>query len=537
MAETRLAAHFNREGFPVCDHHTYVIAGDGCLQEGVASEACSLAGTLRLSKLTLLYDANNIQIEGSTDLAFREDVAKRFQAYDWNVIDVPDGNSVPMISDALRKSRNSDRPTLIIVHTKIGFGCPKKQGSASAHGAPLGEDNLKEPRRTLGYEYPEDFFVPAEVYTEMDKVKSRGNHAEAAWKELMGKYREEYPELAVEWDAWHNAPDFFKVLDDDALFRFDAGSMATRSAGGQSLNRLFAILPNLFGGSADLAPSNNSDIKESPWYDRDNRDAVNIHFGVREHAMAGISNGIALHGGLHAYCATFFVFSDYMKGAMRLSALMKLPVTYILTHDSIGVGEDGPTHEPVEHLAALRALPDMTVIRPADAVETACAYLHAFRAKNPTAIVLTRQNLPVMDRDIAKNALKGGYILSDSKKKKPDVILIASGSEVNVALSAQRLLREQDIDARVVSMPSFELFDAQDEAYRDSVLPSNVRARVAVEALSSFGWHKYIGLDGACVCLDHFGESAPADYLFKKFGFTPEHVCEVAIGVAHKNRK
>ena len=525
MAEKHLAAKFNREGFNVIDHYTYCILGDGCMMEGISHEACSLAGTLRLNKLIAVYDDNEISIEGSTDIAFREDVPARFRAYGWNVIDVANGNCWRKVNDAVELAKDSDKPTLIVCHTTIGYGSPKA-GMASSHGEPLGADNVEATKKALEWPCEEPFGVPAEVYETTAAVAEKGAAARAAWCELYDAYKKAYPELAAEYEAWFSGELPVDLLNDESYWKFE-GSTATRASSGEVLNRLCKVIPNMIGGSADLAPSNKSNMKGRGDFSAEDRTGANLHFGVREHAMAAICNGIYLHGGLRPYCATFFVFSDYMKNAMRLSALMGLPIPYILTHDSIGVGEDGPTHQPVEHLAGLRAMPGMIVFRPADSKETAAGWYCAMAGKRPVSLVLTRQNLPLYENS-GKAALKGGYILSDSEKPIPDVILMASGSEVEQCMGAKDLLKEKGVDARVVSMPSFELFDEQPEEYKESVLPKAVRARVAVEAAATFGWHKYVGLDGQVIGLDQYGASAPAKLLFKHYGFTAEHVAEVA---------
>ena len=530
MAEKHLAAKFNRDGYPVVDHYTYCMLGDGGMMEGISHEACSLAGTLGLNKLIALYDDNEISIEGDTNIAFREDVPARFRAYGWNVIDVKEGNCWRQIDAALTVAKKSDKPTLIVCHTAIGFGSPK-QGMAASHGEPLGVENLAETKKNLEWPCAEDFAVPQEVYDCTAETLKAGKAAEAKWDELMAEYAKAYPELKAEFDKWFSGEivDLTKCED---LFAFEKGS-ATRASSGEVLNRLTKHVPNLFGGSADLAPSNKSYMKGKGDFSKETPDGDNLHFGVREHAMAAICNGIYLHGGLRPYCATFFVFSDYMKNAMRMSSIMNLGVPYVLTHDSIGVGEDGPTHQPIEHLAGLRAIPGLIVFRPADSKETAAGWIAALTEKHPVALVLTRQNLPLYDKS-GLDALKGGYIISDSEKATPDVLLMASGSEVEQCVGAQKLLKEEGIDARVISMPSFELFDAQPEEYRESVMPKAVRARVAVEAAASFGWHKYVGLDGATVTLDRFGASAPAGLLFKEFGFTAENVAANAKKVLGK---
>ena len=534
MAEAHLAEKFNKGKYNVVDHHTYAIVGDGCLMEGISGEASSLAGTLGLGKLVVLYDSNDISIEGSTDIAFREDVAKRYEAYGWQVLNVMDGNDIDAIEKAIEEAKaETSKPSLIIVKNQIGFGCPAKQGKASAHGEPLGAENVAAMKENLGFKQ-EPFYVPDEVYSNMNKYIEEGILKEENWNNLFKEYKEEYPELAEEYSKWMSGEiDKEALLNNEEFWAFDK-EMATRESSGIVINRLAQIIPNLIGGSADLAPSNKTYMAYKGDFSAEDRSGQNIHFGVREHAMAAIANGMYAHGGLKVFCSTFFVFSDYMKGAMRLSALMKLPVAYVLTHDSIGVGEDGPTHQPIEQLAAFRSMPNMTVFRPADSKETAAAWYYAItNGESPTSLVLTRQKLPLYD-GCPKRALKGGYILKDSKKATPDVLLMASGSEVELIYKAADELEAKGIDARVISMPSFEIFDAQDEAYKESVMPKEVRARVAVEALTSFGWHKYVGLDGDIISLDTFGASGNATTLFKQFGFTVENVVDKAIRVIGK---
>ena len=530
IAEAHLAAKFNRPGYPVIDHYTYCILGDGCMMEGISGEACSLAGTLKLNKLIALYDDNEISIEGDTNIAFREDVPARYRAYGWNVIDVRDGNCWKQVADAIELAKHSDAPTLIDCHTSIGFGSPRA-GMASAHGEPLGPDNLAATKEALGWPCKEPFTVPAEVYEHIAELMKKNEQAEADWQKLFSDYREAYPDLAGAWDFWFSEELPLDLMNDKDLWAFE-GKEATRASSGTVLNKLAARIPNLFGGSADLAPSNKSYTKGRGDFSAEDRSGCNMHYGVREHAMSAISNGIALHGGLRPYCATFFVFSDYMKNGMRMSALMKLPVTYILTHDSIGVGEDGPTHQPVEHLAGLRAMPGLNVFRPADSREVAAGWILSQTTHAPTALVLTRQNLPLYEHSGA-DALKGGYIISDCEGT-PDVLLMASGSEVEQCVEAQGILAGQGVKARVISMPCFELYEQQSDEYKESVMPKSIRARVAVEAAVSFGWHKYVGLDGATVTLDHFGASAPAAELFKNFGFTGENVANTALKVLGK---
>ncbi len=533
MAEAYLAKKFNRPGFSIVDHYTYVLSGDGCMMEGVSSEAASLAGTLGLGRLIVLYDSNNITIEGSTDIAFRENVSKRFEAYGWHTLKVEDGTDIAGIDAAIRAAKEvTDRPTLIEVKTLIGYGSPR-QGLASAHGEPLGADNIKAAKETLGWSYDEEFHVPDEVKAHLEQIRENGAKAEGAWDEMLKAYEREYPELASEWKAWKEKDYSEALLDDKNFWSFDSKANATRNSSGEALNKLADLVPNLIGGSADLAPSNKSNMKNRGNFSREDHSGSNLHFGVREHAMAAIANGMAAHGRLSPYVSTFFVFCDYMKPSMRLSALMNLPVTYVLTHDSIGVGEDGPTHQPVEQLASLRSIPNFVVFRPCDAKETAAGWYAAMsRKSSPTALVLTRQNLPQLEMT-GTDALKGAYTILDSGKK-PEIILMASGSEVQLVYEAGKQLMEKGVSVRVVSMPSWELFEEQDASYKESVLPSDVTRRLAAEAASSFGWHKYTGLNGDIISIDRFGESGPAGALFKKYGFTVENVLEKALKLLGK---
>jgi len=526
MAEARLAAEFNREGFPaVVDNYTYALTGDGCLMEGVAAEAVSLAGHLGLGKLILLYDRNEITIEGNTNLAFTEDVGKRFEAYGWTVQYVADGEDTAVIAKAIDNAKaDTTHPSLIIIRTEIAHGTPKAN-MASAHGEPLGADALKAMREF--YQWNEEpFAVPEDVKAYFAELQAGYSKQHAAYDAMFAEYKKAYPELYTKWVAWHEKklPDALK--NDPRLFS-STEPKATRIVSGELLNLVAEYVPNLFGGSADLAPSNKTELKGKGFFGAENHTGANIHFGIREFAMAAICNGIQLYGGFHAYCATFLVFTDYLKPALRLSAIMHQPVVYVMTHDSIGVGEDGPTHQPIEHLAALRATPGVLVFRPADAKETAYSYIMAFEAEKPSVLALTRQNLPQY-AETGEGTNQGGYILKDAKNGKPDVILMASGSEVELIYKAADLLEAEGIKTRVVSMPCLDLFDDQDAAYKEAVLPRNVRARVAVEAATAYSWDRYIGLDGTTVCIDHFGASAPAGVLFKEFGFTVEHVVAAA---------
>lgn len=524
LAEKHLAAVFNKENYPVVDHYTYVLGGDGCMMEGISSEAFSLAGTMGLSKLIVLYDSNRISIEGSTDLAFRENVEERMKAFGFQTITVEDGTNLDAIGLAIEAAKaDTERPSFITIKTEIGYGCPAKQGKASAHGEPLGVDNVKAMRETLGWPYEEPFFVPDEVYAHFAKLAEEKEETEAAWNVMFAAYCQEYPEMEALWEKYHSGVDADSLMNNEKLWLEQEKPEATRSLSGKMINLLKDEIPGMIGGSADLGPSNKTEMKGEGDFSAENPAGRNIHFGVRELAMAAIGNGIMLHGGLRAYVATFFVFSDYVKPMARLSALMGVPLTFVLTHDSIGVGEDGPTHEPIEQLAMLRAMPNLRVFRPCDATETSAAWLTAASSeKTPTALVLTRQNLAPITGS-SREALKGGYVIDDCEGT-PEVILIASGSEVELAVKAKAELEAEGTKVRVVSMPCMELFEEQSAEYRETVLPRAVRKRVAIEALSDFGWGKYVGLDGAYVCMKSFGASAPAAKLFEKFGFTVENV-------------
>ena len=524
LAEKHLAAVFNKENYPVVDHYTYVLGGDGCMMEGISSEAFSLAGTMGLSKLIVLYDSNRISIEGSTDLAFRENVEERMKAFGFQTITVEDGTNLDAIGLAIEAAKaDTERPSFITIKTEIGYGCPAKQGKASAHGEPLGVDNVKAMRETLGWPYEEPFFVPDEVYAHFAKLAEEKEETEAAWNVMFAAYCQEYPEMEALWEKYHSGVDADSLMNNEKLWLEQEKPEATRSLSGKMINLLKDEIPGMIGGSADLGPSNKTEMKGEGDFSAENPAGRNIHFGVRELAMAAIGNGIMLHGGLRAYVATFFVFSDYVKPMARLSALMGVPLTFVLTHDSIGVGEDGPTHEPIEQLAMLRAMPNLRVFRPCDATETSAAWLTAASSeKTPTALVLTRQNLAPITGS-SREALKGGYVIDDCEGT-PEVILIASGSEGELAVKAKAELEAEGTKVRVVSMPCMELFEEQSAEYRETVLPRAVRKRVAIEALSDFGWGKYVGLDGAYVCMKSFGASAPAAKLFEKFGFTVENV-------------
>ncbi len=525
MAEAHLAAEFNREGFPVVNHYTFALGGDGCMMEGISSEAFSLAGTLGLGKLIILYDSNRISIEGSTDIAFRENVQKRMEAFGFQLLEVEDGNDLEAIGKAIEEAKaDLSRPSFITIHTEIGYGCPAKQGKAAAHGEPLGEDNILAMKDFLEWPSKEPFFVPDEVYANYASIVEKLGKAEEDWCSLFKAYTEKYPELAKKWDEWHSRDGIAAKIDTEDYWQIPDKAEATRNLSGACINRVKDVLPNLFGGAADLAPSTKTNMKDAGDFSAEDYSGRNLHFGIRELAMAAIGNGMTLHGGLIPYVSTFFVFSDYTKPMARLSSLMKLPLIYVFTHDSIGVGEDGPTHEPIEQAAMFRAMPNFHLFRPADAMETNAAWFSALTSTStPTALALSRQNLPQLEGS-SKEALKGGYILQDSEKEVPDAIIMATGSEVSLAVEAKACLKAEGIDVRVVSMPCVDLFEEQDEAYKEKVLPKNVRARVAVEALIGFGWERYTGLDGKVISMNGFGASAPYSKLFPYFGFTTENV-------------
>lgn len=532
MAQAHMAATFNTEDYNVIDHYTFVLGGDGCMEEGISSEAFSLAGTLGLSKLIVLYDSNNITIEGNTDLAFTEDVNKRMEAFGFQTLTVEDGNNLEEISKAIELAKSEKtKPSFITVKTKIAFGCPAKEGSESSHGSPLGEENVKALRDNLGWEEQEAFVIPQDVYDNFAQKAKKGQDAEDNWNKLFKAYCEKYPEKKELWDKYFAVIDDEKLLNCDEFWSYEDKPQATRSLSGNMINRLAKIMPNFWGGSADLGPSNKTVIKDGGSFSKNNYLGRNIHYGVREFAMAAIANGITLYGGTKTFVGTFFVFSDYLKPMARLAALMKIPVTYVLTHDSIGVGEDGPTHEPIEQLAMLRVMPNINVFRPADATETAAAWYSAITSKNtPTVLALSRQNLPQIEGS-SKETLKGGYIIAESIKAKPDAIIIASGSEVSLAVEAKKELMEKGFDIRVVSMPCMDIFEQQSDEYKEKILPQTVEKRLVVEAGSSICWGKYLGFKGKSVTIDTFGASAPANVLFKKYGFTVENVVNKALSM------
>ena len=525
MAQAHLASIFNKPDYPIVDHYTYVFGGDGCLMEGISSEAFSLAGNLKLDKLIVIYDSNNITIEGDTNITFTEDVEKRMQAFGFQTITVENGNDMVAIGRAIEQAKaEKNKPSCITVKTVIGYGCPAKQGKASSHGEPLGSENVAELRKTLNWESDEPFFVPQEVYDHCEQISIEKAKKEAQWNAMFEQYCQKYPVMKQLWDKYHSEVDADELMNSPDFWACSDKAAATRSTSGEVINRVKDLIPNLIGGSADLGPSNKTYIKDGGEFCAQNYAGRNLHYGVREQAMAAIANGMALYGGVKNYVATFFVFSDYMKPMMRLSALMELPVTYVFTHDSIGVGEDGPTHQPVEHLSMLRAIPNLIVFRPADAQETIAGWYVALTSKKtPVALVLTRQNLEQCKYS-SKEAIKGAYIIVKETKAKPDGIIIATGSEVDLAVKAREELLQQGIDVRVVSMPSMELFEAQNEEYKESVLPHDIQKRIVVEAGVEFGWGNYIGLGGKSVTINTFGASAPAKVLFEKFGFTVENV-------------
>ena len=536
IAERYLAAHFNQPGHVIVDHYTYVIVGDGDLMEGISHEAASLAGHLGLGKLIYLYDDNHISIEGSTDIAFTESRTARFEAYGWHVQEVDDGNDLEAIETAITEAqKETGRPSLIAVRTHIGYGSPNKQDKAAAHGEPLGTEEIRLTKENLGWPIEPPFLIPDEAFTHFRQAVDKGEALEARWQEDFSSYKEANPDLAREWDIWMNG-NLPEGWDSDIPdFPADKKGMATRVASGSVLNAVAPRLPNLLGGSADLAPSNKTEIKGEKDFQADIYEGRNLRFGVREHAMGSILNGMALHGGLMPYGGTFLVFSDYMRPAIRLAALMDLKVIYVFTHDSIGLGEDGPTHQPVEHLSALRTIPNLTVIRPCDANETSEAWRYALESQQgPVALALSRQGLPTLDRTTfapASGLSRGAYILHDTKDGKPDVILIATGSEVPIALEAYEKLEEKGVKARVVSMPSWELFDKQPEDYQYQVLPSEIKSRIAIEAGITQGWHRYVGSTGEVIGLDSFGASAPYKVLYEKFGITVDRVVGKALAL------
>lgn len=543
IAETALAARFNRPGLEIVNHHTYILASDGDLMEGVSAEAASLAGHLKLGKLIVLYDNNHISIEGDTQLAFSEDRVARFAAYGWHVQKLDDGNDIEAISAAIESAKSeTERPSFIQIRTHIGYGSPNKQDTSAAHGEPLGESEVKLTKKNLGWPLEPDFYIPDEALQHFRKAVENGKRIQDKWESLFEKYAGKYTDLAKEFqrvldrqlpDRWDSHIPAFKTND---------GPMATRVASGKVINAIAYKMPELIGGSADLAPSTMTLISSERDYSAGNRAGRNLHFGVREHGMGAVLNGLALHGGLLPYGATFLIFSDYMRPPIRLAALSNLHVIYVFTHDSIGLGEDGPTHQPIEQLVGLRAVPNLLVMRPADANETTCAWKMAIEAaKQPVALILTRQKLPVLDLekypDLAAGVSQGGYILADAPMtSKPDIILIASGSEVYLALEAREKLLQDDINARVVSLPCWELFQKQPKKYLDEVLPENIPA-LAIEAGSTLGWKSYIGKSLEVIGIDRFGASAPGNIVMEELGFNTYNVIDRVHKILENNKE
>ncbi len=537
MAEQHLAACFNQAEHKIVDHYTYVMCGDGDMMEGVACEAASLAGHLGLGKLICIYDDNKISIEGKTDITFTEDVGLRFQAYNWQVLIVDDGNNIDKIVKALEAAKlETKRPTVIITRTHIAYGSPNMQDSPDAHGSPLGEEEIKLTKKNLGWPEESSFYIPEKALTEFRKCIENGNEKESEWNENFRNYTKACPDLA---DKWVNAMSGFLPDGWDAAipkFSKEDNPIATRAASGMVLNGLAEKLSTLIGGSADLAPSNKTYINSSHEFQMKSYDGKNIRFGVREHAMGAIMSGMFLHNGVRPYGGTFLVFADYMRGAIRVASLMKLPLIYVFTHDSIAVGEDGPTHQPVEHVASLRTIPGLTVIRPADAEETADAWRFAVKnTTGPVALILSRQKLPVLDRCNAQGSFSNGAYIFDDCEKTPDVILIATGSELHITLEAKKILAQKDIGARVINMPSWELFEKNSQGYKNKVLLPEVKARIAVEAGIPMGWEKYTGSDGAIIGISGFGASAPGGTVLREFGFTASNIAEKAMAILDKD--
>jgi len=533
VAETILAEKFNKPGFDIVNHHTYTIVSDGDLMEGISHETASLAGHLKLGKLIVFYDDNTITIDGHTDLAFSENIKSRFESYGWHVQTVKNGNEdIEAISIAISQAKKENKkPSLVIIKTTIAFGAPNKQNTSSAHGSPLGEDEIELVKKKLKWPYKESFFVPDEVKQVFEKHKERGYKLEKEWKTLFSKYKEKFQDLAKEWQLYHsgNLPSGWeKTLP---LFDPDEKGMATRKSSGMVLNAIASKIPNLVEGSADLHPSTNTYFKDYKSYSAKDRDGRNFHYGIREHAMGAIQNGLSLHSGVIPLCSTFLIFSDYMRPPIRLAALMRIRSIFVFTHDSIGLGEDGPTHQPIEQIAALRAIPNNVVIRPGDANETSGAWKIALERKDgPTCLILTRQSVPTLKgtkNNMTKNISKGAYILEETNSK-PDIILIATGSEVHLASEAKKALEEKKVSVRVVSMPSWELFEKQDQRYKESILPQDVKVRLSIEAGVSLGWEKYVGSEGKYLSVEKFGASAPGEIVMEKYGFNVDNVISKA---------
>ncbi|PLS08453.1 transketolase [Neobacillus cucumis] len=525
MAEAHLAAKFNKEGFPVIDHYTYALVGDGDLMEGISYEAMSMAGHMKLGKLVVLYDSNDISLDGELNVSFSEDVKKRTESAHWHYLRVEDGNDIEAITNAIATAKqNTDQPSLIEIRTIIGYGSPKVAGTNKAHGAPLGAEEGKATKQAYNWLYEEDFYVPEEVKAHIKQLNLKGMKTEQSWNQLFDSYKKENPELATQLS---NAIDGRVLIDLNDILTFDNGkSVSTRVASGDAINHFVKTVPAIFGGSADLSHSTMTEIKGEQIYAVESYGARNVYFGVREHAMGAAANGMAYHGGVKPFVSTFFVFNDYLRPSIRLAALSKLPVIYVFTHDSIAVGEDGPTHEPVEHLAALRAIPGLTVIRPTDANETASAWAFALQqTEGPVALVLSRQNLPVFNETKAniENVSKGAYVLTETNST-PQVILIATGSEVSLAVNAKTELEKDHISVRVVAMPSWELFEDQSDEYKEAVLPSLVTKRLAIEMGIRLGWERYVGFEGKVLSIESFGASGDGGSVMKHFGFTTENV-------------
>lgn len=528
MAEAHLASKFNQNGFPVIDHHTYALVGDGCLMEGISYEAMSMAGHMKLGKLIVLYDSNDISLDGALNLSFGENIQKRTESANWEYIRVEDGNDIASISEAIAAAKKNDsQPTLIEIRTIIGYGS-KVAGTNKAHGNPLGKEEAKATKEVYGWTYENEFAVPEEIRTHFEQLKQQGAAKEEEWNQLFASYKSQYPSQGKELEQAIGGTVLLEAAD---ILTFDASkSISTRVASGQAINHYVKTVPSIFGGSADLSHSTMTDISGEQTFAVDSYAGRNIYFGVREHAMGAAGNGMALHGGVKPFVSTFFVFSDYLRPAIRLAALQKLPLIYVFTHDSIAVGEDGPTHEPVEHLAALRTIPGLTVIRPTDANETASAWAYALQQnEGPVALVLSRQNLPVFESTKAntEDVAKGAYILAETNNQ-PDIILIGTGSEVSLAVSAKAELERDNISVRVVAMPSRELFDRQPDAYKESVLPASVTKRIAMEAGISLGWDRYAGYSGKVLSIDTFGASGPGNEVLEYFGFSTENVVRLA---------
>ncbi|MEH7238511.1 transketolase [Bacillus sp. JJ1562] len=534
MAEAHLAARFNKKDYPVIDHYTYALVGDGDLMEGISYEAMSMAGHMKLGKLIVLYDSNDISLDGDLNVSFSEDIEKRTESANWHYVRVEDGNDLEAISKAIDLAKqNPDQPSLIEVRTIIGYGSPKVAGTNKAHGAPLGLEEGKATKQAYGWDYEEDFFVPEDVKAHFKELKSKGMDVEEQWNSLFLSYQRDYPELA---NQLTNAIQGKVLIDTNDILTFDTGKdVSTRVASGEAINHYVKSVPAIFGGSADLSGSTMTDIKGEQIFAVESYGARNVYFGVREHAMGAAANGMAYHGGVKPFVSTFFVFNDYLRPSIRLAALSKLPVTYVFTHDSIAVGEDGPTHEPVEHLAALRSIPGLTVIRPTDANETASAWAYALQqTEGPVALILSRQNLPVYNETKAniENVSKGAYILAETNSA-PEVILIATGSEVSLAVSAKEELEKENRSVRVVAMPSWELFNKQSSDYKEAILPSSISKRIAIESGISMGWDRFVGTEGKIVSIESFGASGSGPAVMEQFGFTTEKVVQITKSLLH----